>query len=141
MAFVALVGTLRRVMPQEAASELAKLYELTSVKKDYKPEDYHREAFDKCKKHLTQEPLFVKLPDVTKVKILFSDSSSNIIGGILAQVQLETTIDKRTDDLKPHTTEFSKFDPMGKFLLSKHTGVSFHSVSYTHLTLPTILLV
>ena len=73
MSFVALVSSLRRIMPAAAAQELAKLYELTSVTKEYMPTETHRIAFEKCKKYLTSEPLFVHLPDANKVKVLFSD--------------------------------------------------------------------
>ena len=121
MAFVALVGTLRRVMPREASSELAKLYELTSVKKDYAPGKEHWEAFDKCKEYLTTEPLFVKLPDPSLVKVLFSDSSSNIIGGVLCQLKFdEPMVMARKEDVED-LKDFSKFDKLGNGL--KRIGV------------------
>ena len=125
MAFTALVGTLRRVMPREAASELAKLYELTSVKRDYKPNAEHHAAFDACKKFLTTEPLFVKLPDVNKVKILFSDSSSNIIGGVLAQVKFEELQVSRNEHKVFEARDFSPFDQLGRLLIQEGLKIQF----------------
>ena len=117
MAFTALVGTLRRVLPKAAASELAKLYDLTSTKRDYAPTPEHRAAFEKCKQFLTSEPLFVELPDVSKVKILFSDSSSNIFGGVLAQIDFEALeVKKRAKSLPTEAKEFSKYDALGVYL-------------------------
>ena len=119
MSFVALAGTLRRVMPAAAASELAKLYELTSSKKEYKPTQVHREAFEKCKEYLTSKPLYVQLPNPNAVKVLFSDSSSNIIGGVLTQVDFGPPVIEARAKVDFEVKEFSQFDHLGKFLAEK----------------------
>ena len=116
MAFVALVGTLRRVMPAAAASELASLYELTSTKVEYAPTEKHRTAFEACKEYLTSAPLFVTLPAREKVKVLFSDASKNIYGGVLCQVTFDAPIVEETTQPEPSSQAFSRFDNLGKYL-------------------------
>ena len=117
-AFCALVNCLRRVMPLEAAQELSKLYELTSSKKEYSPTTEHKTAFEATKKYLTSKPLYVKLPDPNCVKVMFSDASSNIIGGVLAQVRFEApNIETRYRE-ENQGENFSKFDKLGRYLKS-----------------------
>ena len=125
MAFAALAGTLRRVMPAEAAQELTKLYELTSTKRDYNPTEDHKKAFEKCKMFLTTKPLYVHLPDPNAVKILFSDSSSNIIGGVLAQIDFGEPEIVQVDKTDAKAKPFSQFDPFGNYLRDLRVEIEF----------------
>ena len=80
----------------------------------------------KCKRFLTEEPLFVKLPDVNKVKILFSDSSSNIFGGVLAQIHFDSLeVKKKAKSLPTEAIEFSKYDALGVFLSNHNERALF----------------
>ncbi len=119
--FMGLVNCVRHVLPITVHENLSKLYSLTSAKQQYKPDQTHRQAFEEVKKELLSEQLVTYLPDNRKMKILFTDASTVLYGGVLLEVDLDGPIHtmKRADiPSKP----FSIFDAIGRKLYKHCDG-------------------
>ena len=114
LAFCSLVGTIRHAMSLRSHAELAKLYDLTSIKTEYKPTEEHRKAFENLKKELASEPLVVTIP-TNKPKLLFTDASEKLIGAALFDVDFHEPLrTKKKEEEEEKSRPFSIYDKLGK---------------------------
>ncbi len=111
--FLGLVNTLRHCMPSTVHQSLSQLYELTSVKREFRPTEHHRRAFEAVKRELTSDNLVTYLPDCNKLKLLYTDASQTLLGGVLLEVDLDKPI-KTSEQADIPSRPFSIYDKIGR---------------------------
>ena len=97
--FLGLINTLRIISPPFLFPDIKLLSSLTSSKVKYAPTNAHRQAFENLKIKLTEAPLFSKIIDPLKPKVLFTDASSNnkaafsaVLGQLTSPVSSNPTV-------------------------------------------------
>ncbi len=112
LGFTSLVGTIRHAMSLQSHEELAKLYDLTSIKTEYRPTESHKKAFENLKKELGSEPLITYIP-TNKPKLLFTDASEKLIGAALFEIDFPDKILTREANSGEEGRNFSVYDRLG----------------------------
>ena len=114
-AFLGVVNSLRRVVTMNIINEVNILTPLTSSTTPYKPEEKHRQAFEKIKQLMISEPLFNHLIDERAEKYLWVDAatSSGVLGAVLAQKK------KGVKDEKIIPTCLDLDDPVHRIIFDK----------------------
>ena len=94
MGFLGLTASFRDFISPTISNILAVLSPLTSNKVDFKFNDTHIKAFYLAKRLLLSDDLFVSLPDPSSIKLLFTDASDKLMGGILLEIYMKKPIIK-----------------------------------------------
>jgi transposase InsO family protein len=115
--FLGVIAFIRPSLPPAVIAELEPLYELTSVKSAFAPQDKHKKAFELAKAAISKAPTFTHMPDDRHLKLMYCDASTSLLGGILFQVEFDGPFVSRVDQpVLPHRP-FSRFDGIGRQLL------------------------
>ena len=101
MGYLGLLASFRDLISPTITNLLAVLSPLTSNKKDFVFKEEHVNAFNASKLLLISEELFIDLPDPSGIKVLYTDASEKIIGGILGELEIvEAKKSKKNVNLK-----------------------------------------
>ena len=85
LAFLSLAGQIRHCLSLHSHSLLARLYDLTSVKRAYEPTDEHHKAFEAVKREMSSEQLVSWIPS-GKPTLLYCDASQSLLGACLFEI-------------------------------------------------------
>ena len=97
MGFLGLTASFRDFVSPTISNILAILSPLTSNKIDFVFEKKHIDAFELAKQLLLSDDLFISLPEPTSIKLLFTDASDKLMGGILLEVNMKNPIIKEVN--------------------------------------------
>ena len=105
------------------------LAELTSAKKDFVVTDKHRDAFEKSKKLLTEEPLFLNYPNPLSPRVLYVDSSEVLCGAVLIDAELPSVelVEGKLEDLEKNEEDLAEVQKMLKHMDIPGIGVNIRS--------------
>jgi len=82
------LSSVKYFSPPELAQMHAILAPLTSASVPYVVTQEHRDAFDRSKEILTENPFYLAYPNYSNPKVLFTDASDILISGVLLDVEL-----------------------------------------------------
>ena len=85
--FCGFISSIKGFSPPSLSVQHAILSPLTSAKNEFKITEAHERAFQEAKRIMTTEELFLNVPDGTNLKILYTDASSLLLGGVLLDVR------------------------------------------------------
>jgi len=110
------LASIKYFAPLELAKCQAVLTPLTSAKREFKWEKEHHDAFEKAKKILTSHDFVLGVPNSTKPKLLYVDSSQLLAGAIL----LEVDLGEITSEEKDYAPEHMHLEEQTQWMKKQH---------------------